>query len=84
MALLVFTVITVGHFRVHRETGGSLAVLVVALATTTVTFVVFCFTTLVDEPTSAAALVAILLLATLMDLGWKRRRSHGGHPVPSM
>jgi hypothetical protein len=82
VALLVFSVITAGHFRVHRETGASLAVLVVALLTTVVTFVVFCTTTLVDEPATATALVVILALAVLMDLGWKRRRDHRGHVVP--
>jgi amino acid transporter len=76
VALLVFSVITVGHFRVHRETGASLAVLVIALLSTAVTFVVFCTTTLVDEPATAVALVVILVLALLMDLGWKRRRDH--------
>ncbi|GAA1974194.1 hypothetical protein GCM10009817_12970 [Terrabacter lapilli] len=53
-----------------------LVVLVTALLSTVVTFVVFCTTTLVDAPASSLALVVILALALLMDLGWKRRREH--------
>lgn len=53
-----------------------LVVLFTALLSTVVTFVVFCTTTLVDEPATSLALVVILALALLMDLGWKRRREH--------
>ena len=81
VALVVFSVITAGHFRGHRETGAHLWILVVAVATTLVTFVVFCSTTLVNEPATAVALVAILVLAVILDLAWKRRRDHRAHPM---
>ena len=35
----------------------------------------FAFTTLVEEPGTAVALVVILLLGIVLDLTWKRRRS---------
>ena len=36
--------------------------------------VAFAFTTLVEEPGTAVALVAILLLGIVLDLVWKGRR----------
>jgi hypothetical protein len=33
--------------------------------------VVFCTTTLVNEPATAVALVAIIVLAVVVDFGWK-------------
>ena len=74
VALLVFSVITAGHLRVRRETGARPGILVAAVLAMLGTFTVFVATTLVDEPASAVALVAILAFAVAMDLGWKRRR----------
>jgi amino acid transporter len=85
VALLVFMLVTVGHLRVRSETGANAAVLVVGVLTTGLAFLAFVLTTLVDEPASAVTLVAILLLAVALDLGWKRRRDaagkRGGLPV---
>ncbi len=39
--------------------------------------VAFALTTLVEEPATAVALVVILLVSILLDLGWKRRRDAG-------
>lgn len=58
VALLASSVIAIGHFRVHRETGASLVVLVIALLSTAVTFVVLCTTTLVGAPATAVPLGA--------------------------
>jgi amino acid transporter len=74
IALLVFTLVTAGHFRVHRETGASPIVLGIAITSTIVVLLTFTFTTLVDEPATAIALVVILLLGVVLDLGWKRTR----------
>ena len=74
VALLIFAFITAAHFRVHRETGAALWVLIIAFVTTTAVLLTFIFTTLIHEPASMWALLAILVLSTLMDLGWKRRR----------
>ena len=49
--------------------------LLLANLTTVVVLVAFALTTLVEEPGTAVALVAILLLGIVLDLGWKRRRS---------
>jgi hypothetical protein len=39
-----------------------------------VVLLTFAFTTLVDEPATAVALVVILLLSVALDVGWKRVR----------
>jgi amino acid transporter len=88
VALIVFTLVTVGHLRVHRETGARPAVLVLAVATTVVVLLTFAFTTLVDEPGTAVALVGILLLSVALDIGWKRQArrdglSPGTSPLPT-
>lgn len=74
VALLIFSAVTVAHFRTYRETGASLIVLIIALVATLGTFIVFTMTTLVNEPKTAVALVVILLAAILLDLFWKRAR----------
>jgi amino acid transporter len=76
IALLVFTMVSVGHLRVRRETGASLIVLLIAIASTTVVLITFAFTTLVEEPATAVTLAAIIGLSVVIDLAWKRTRSH--------
>ncbi|WP_364744432.1 APC family permease [Arthrobacter sp. LAR12-1-1.1] len=75
VALLIFSAVTLAHFKVYRETGALLFMLIIALIATLGTFLVFCTTTLVNEPATAAALVVILALALITDLLWKRTRS---------
>jgi L-asparagine transporter-like permease len=74
-ALLIFTMVTVGHLRVRTQTGARTAVLILGIVTTGLAFLTFVFTTLVTEPVSAIALILILLLSAGLDVGWKRRRS---------
>jgi amino acid transporter len=74
IALLVFGLVTVGHLRIRSETGASTALLVLGIGTTAAVLVTFTFTTLVDEPATAATLVGIVLLSVVLDLLWKQRR----------
>jgi len=74
VALLVFSTVTVGHFRLYRATGASIVVLVIALIATLGTLIIFCTTTLVNEPATAIALMVIVALAVAIDLLWKRTR----------
>jgi amino acid transporter len=78
VALVVFTLVTFGHLRIRHETGARTWVLVLAEVTTVVVLLSFALTTLVDEPATAVALVAILLLGVGLDLGWKSRRDSTG------
>ena len=75
IALLVFGLISVGHLRVRHETGARAWILVLAVASTVIVLVSFVFTTLVDEPGTAVALVVILLVSVALDAGWKRSRA---------
>jgi amino acid transporter len=76
VALIVFSMVTFAHFRVRHETGARLWVLIIAVISTLGTLLVFCTTTLVDEPVTALALVVILGLSILVDLLWTRTRDH--------
>ncbi len=74
VALVVFTLVTFGHYRIRQETGAQGWLLILADVTTLVVLAAFAVTTLVDEPGTAVALVVILLLSVVLDLIWKRRR----------
>jgi amino acid transporter len=73
VALLVFTFITAAHFRVRRETGASLTVLVLAIVTAGVVLLTFVFTTLVHDLRSVVALLVVLALSVGLDFWWRRR-----------
>jgi amino acid transporter len=74
IALLVFTLVTAGHLRVRAETGANAWLLIFGVITTAVVLLTFAFTTLVEEPATAVAIVVILVLSVVLDLVWKRRR----------
>jgi amino acid transporter len=74
VALVVFTLVTIGHFRIRHDTGAQAWLLILADVTTIVVLISFVFTTLVDEPGTAAALAVILAVAIVLDLSWKARR----------
>ena len=74
VALMIFALVTAGHLRIRSQTGASLPILGLALATTSVTLVTFVFTTLIQEPASIATLVLIVAVSIGLDEGWRRRR----------
>jgi hypothetical protein len=78
--LLIFTLITAAHFRVRAETGASAPVLAVAIVAAGVVLLTFVFTTLIHEPASMIALLAILGLSAALDFGWKRVRAGRTRP----
>ena len=63
------------HLRIRHETGARTWLLLLANLTTIVVLVAFALTTLVEEPGTAVALVAILTLGIVLDFVWKRRRN---------
>ena len=75
VALVIFTLITAAHFRVRSETGANALVLALAIAAAAVVLVTFVFTTLIHEPASVVALLAVLALSIGLDLWWKRVRA---------
>lgn len=75
IALLVFTMVSVGHLRVRTQTGAHLAVLLLAIGSTAIVLVTFAMTTLVEEPATAVTLVIIVVASVIADALWKRSRS---------
>jgi amino acid transporter len=82
VALLIFTLITVAHFRVRAETGASALVLSLAVASAAVVLVTFVFTSLIHEPASIVTLLIILALGIGLDYGWSWRKGHPGRRQP--
>jgi amino acid transporter len=78
VALIVFTLVTLGHFRIRHETGAQGWLLVVADLATVIVLASFTVTTLVDEPGTLVAMVVIVLLSIALDLIWKSRRDRSG------
>jgi len=74
VALAVFGLVTVAHFRVRQVTGANVGVLVLALATIAIALLSFVFTELIHEPASMVALLVILLLSVGLDVAWTRSR----------
>ncbi len=74
VALLLFSMVSIGHLRVRHETGARAWVLVIGISLNLTVFVTFVFTTLVNEPATAVALVVILVVSVALDLVWKRHR----------
>ena len=81
VALLVFSAVSIAHLRLFRGTGASAVVLVIGLIATLGTFVVFCTTTLVNEPATAFALVAIIVIAVVVDFWWKAASRRSTTPL---
>jgi amino acid transporter len=74
VALIVFALVSAGHFRVRHETGAAAWMLALAVASAVIVLITFAVTTLVEEPGTAIALVVILVLGVVLDAAWKRRR----------
>jgi amino acid transporter len=83
VALLIFTLITAAHLRVRAETGANTLMLVAAIGAAGIVLVTFVFTTLIHEPASVVALLAILALSVALDFGWKQVRANRAKPSQS-
>ena len=78
-SLMIFLLIGVAAFRLRSEIGANAAVVIVATAATAVVLVFFAVDTLRNAPETFLAIVAIALLAVVLDFVWKRAR---GEPPP--
>ena len=74
IALLVFALVSIGHLRVHTDTGANAWVLWVAVLSTLAVLVTFVFTTLIHEPASLVTLVVIIAISVALDIAWKHSR----------
>jgi amino acid transporter len=80
VALVVFTLISIGHLRVCRETGALAWLLVLAILATTIVFVTFALTTLVHEPGTLVVIAVIVVVSTIVDFFWKNARGPARSP----
>jgi amino acid transporter len=74
VALLIFTLVSLGHLRIRAATGANVAILVLAVATAGITLLTFVFTTLIHEPASVITLLVIVVGSVALDLVGSARR----------
>lgn len=71
VALLIYVLITIAHFRLANETGASRIMLTLALITTSVAILVFAWYTLRTDPRTFAILVVTIVLAWVVEAIWR-------------
>jgi hypothetical protein len=71
VALLIFTMVGIAHLRLIGETGAKPWIVYLSIVTVVVTLLVFTFVTLVDEPATAVAMVAFIVIAIVIDRAWR-------------
>lgn len=71
VALLIYILITIAHFRMAGETGASRLMLVLALITTSVAILLFGWYTLQTDPQTFAVLMATIVLAWVVEAIWR-------------
>ena len=83
VALMIFTLIGIGHLRIRGETGANALILVLGILAAAVVLLLF-IPTLLEEPATITALVVILVVSLALDFIWKRARGDGpSEPSPS-
>jgi amino acid transporter len=83
-ALVVFLFVGVAALRLRPETGSKAWLIVLAMASTAVVLVLFAIDTARNAPETFTAMIALVVLAVVLDFIWKRlRRSRGIHPPES-
>jgi amino acid transporter len=83
-SLVVFLLVGVSGYRKRNEIGANAVVVLAAIAVTAVVLVFFAVDTLRNAPETFAAIVAIALLAVILDVVWKRARPSGPGAVSSV
>ena len=73
--LLVYAAITIGHIRIRAKTGARLWVLVTAVIVNLALFSLLMVDSLTSDPSSAIAMTATIVLAFLVEWGYRRRRA---------
>ncbi len=73
-SLIIFLLVGVAGYRRRADTGSQAVIVLAAIAVTAIVFVFFTIDTVRNAPETFAAIVAIALLAVVLDFVWKRRR----------
>ena len=71
VALLIFMMVGIAHLRLIDETGAKRWLIYLSIVTVVITLLVFTFVTLVDEPATAIAMVAFIVIAVVIDRVWR-------------
>jgi amino acid transporter len=71
VGLVVFMMVGIAHLKLVNETGARVGIVYLSIITVVITLAVFTVETLVDEPGTAIALVAFLILAVVVDRFWR-------------
>ena len=74
VALLIFLIISIGHFRIRKETGASAWILAIGILTVVITLLGFFATTIETSPASLVAFVVLALIAVVVDTIWRSMR----------
>jgi amino acid transporter len=81
VALAVFAMVGVAAIRLRSDTGSNLLLLLAAVVTTLVVLVLFAIDTARNEPRTFVAMLAVGVVAALLDLLWKRQRGRPASPA---
>ena len=73
VALVVFSLVGIGHMRIREETGARASILVLGILGSAIVLVLF-IPTLLEEPLTVTAIVFILVECLLLNFIWKRSR----------
>jgi amino acid transporter len=74
VALVIFALVGIAAIRLRRETSSSVVVLLVAVVSTLVVFVLFSIDIARNEPRTFVAMIAVGVLAVVLDAAWKSKR----------
>jgi amino acid transporter len=73
-SLMIFLLVGAAGYRLRSETGAIAAIVLTGIAATAIVLVFFAIDTLRNSPETFTAIVAITVLAVLLDAVWKRLR----------
>jgi amino acid transporter len=80
-SLVVFLLVGLAGYRLRSSTGASGAIVLIGIAATVIVLGFFAVDTLRNAPETFTAIVAMTLLAVVLDLVWKRVRRRPAEPA---
>ena len=83
-SLLVFLLLAVAGYRLRAETRASAAIVLLGFSVTAIVLAFFAVDTLQNAPETFTAIVAITLLAVVLDVLWKRKRPQLPEPAAAV
>jgi ABC-type uncharacterized transport system permease subunit len=71
---MIFLLVGIAGYRRRADTGSQAVIVLAAIAVTAIVLAFFAVDTVRDAPETFVAIIAIALLAVVLDLVWKRMR----------